>query len=358
MYSYLGLGLQLEYLIKKSLLDISELGDGVSRVGMHDLWREFSIAETKIGKLRDQRWIYLAQACPKLGESSPSGRCWENLKRMCFMHKGLMSLDELNFDYFCNVTVLKLVGEFSLSNIAIDIGGLKHLKSLEVKNSGNRKLPDISKLTSLRVACFGGNDKVDTITGLSSKLTNLQILDLGGCRSLRSVPGVTEIVALQELSLLGCDRLEELPDISKLTSLRVARFGGNDKVGTITGLSSKLTNLQILDLGGCRSLRSVPGVDEIVALQELSLLGCDRLEELPNLEKLVNLRRLNICGCDSLLRGCKSMDDLIFLEELRDRFGKLTDVSRMSNFHLFRHGYRFRVNCNLRKGSLEHIEPV
>ncbi|KAG0580767.1 hypothetical protein KC19_4G197800 [Ceratodon purpureus] len=246
------LGLQLAYLNKNSLVDISEFGGRLSRIGVHDLWREFSVAEAKVGKLRDQRWVYLAKACPELGENSPSGRCWENLKRMCFINDGLMSLDELNLDFFCNVTVLKLDGELSLLDRAIDLGGLKNLKSLEVKNSCNRKLPDLSKLTSLRVACFRGNDKVDTITGLNSKLTNLRILNLAGCRSLRSVPGVNELIALEELNLSGCDRLEKLPSLGKL----------------------------------------------------------------------VNLRRLDIFNCDSMIRHLKTIDDLIYLEEVRAEYKK------------------------------------
>ena len=90
--------LQLEGLKRKSLLE--DLGDGLSsRIGMHDLWRDFATLESKAGVFGGRSWVYEVQEPSAVEEGGgPSGGCWQNVKRMGFKGEfGLMSLKRINF---------------------------------------------------------------------------------------------------------------------------------------------------------------------------------------------------------------------------------------------------------------------
>lgn len=119
--------MQLERLKSKSLLE--SLGDGnKTRIGMHDLWRAFCMAETKYGELRSRRWVYETEKRSELVETSPSGSCWEKVERMA-LRRGL---NRVNFAHFSNVRVLKISGLCLTKNRVVDLSCLCHLKSLEV----------------------------------------------------------------------------------------------------------------------------------------------------------------------------------------------------------------------------------
>lgn len=122
-------GLQLERLKTKSLLErVGERRGGfdqvATRIGVHDLWGAFCVAETKSGELRQRRWVY--DGVPwelrfrhrlyeevnssELLEASPSGTGWENVKRMAFVDAKFRGLEKVKFTHFSNVTVLKISG--------------------------------------------------------------------------------------------------------------------------------------------------------------------------------------------------------------------------------------------------------
>ena len=57
---------------------------------MHDLWRAFCKAEAEHGELGCRRWVMQdAGQSSELLETSPSGSCWENVKRMCLADCGV-----------------------------------------------------------------------------------------------------------------------------------------------------------------------------------------------------------------------------------------------------------------------------
>jgi Leucine-rich repeat (LRR) protein len=282
--------LQLENLKRKSLLE--SFDDVSGTIYIHDLWIEFCKAETK---LKDPRSIRLEEdQCTDLGES------WKDLKRICFIDDGQINVNRL--PRFPNVTVLKLVGKYGWRNkepIVLDLRGMECLKSFE--------------LTSGLSFTYDNSNKD---YGLGS-LTNLEYLDWGGMAASReSIEKIGCLTKLQVLILMHF-RGENFPDISNLTSLRVVDFSFSEKVQTITGLNSRLTNLQLLDLWECKVLRSCPGVGDLVALKELDLSFCKKLKKLPSyLGKLSNLRKLHLDGCKSL-RSISGLSDLVSLEELK-----------------------------------------
>ncbi|KAG0559588.1 hypothetical protein KC19_10G116300 [Ceratodon purpureus] len=344
---------QLEYLKRRSLLE--SLGDGRTRMVMHDLWREFCVAEAAIGKFEDGRCLFVEEESSKLAETSPGpGGCWRNMRRMGFSNEGWRCLDGVEVDQFVNLLLLKVEsGSFSLGgSLELDVKGLRHLKSLEltpgilnrvncvgleslskltylrwdnyytlapdVEEIGSLrklqvlilggfkgdKLPDLSMLTSLRLVSFQGCSTVKTISGLGSKLTNIEFLSLRACYSLQQCPGVGDLYALVELDLAFCGQLKDVPCLRMLTRLRK------------------------LVIEGCQLLRAVPGLSDLVALEELWASGCTALEVLPDLRKLSKLRMLKCVGCSALkrwtcttpLRAVEQIDlrDCSSLEEMPD----------------------------------------
>ncbi|KAG0627859.1 hypothetical protein M758_2G233500 [Ceratodon purpureus] len=323
----------LERLRAKSLLE--RVGDGFKeRIGMHDLWRAFCVAETQGGKMGERRWVYEAVNCSsELVEASPSGSCWENVKRMAFLRDDPRSLEKADFGHFANVTVLKIFVKLDMSKkVVINLSGLIHLKSLEVWGSG---------------LC----DNL-IIQGLPKSLLFLGYDSKSPCESPPTEQFVRQIARLEDLQFLCLFRYKgrRLPDMRSMVSLRVARFYWCENAVTLAGLSSKLTNLRVLDLLCCEQLRSCPGVGDLVALEELSCSGCEGLERLPSLRKLTNLRKLNIDECD-LITEFLGLEDLVALEELhtsepwwrhfsRAPTLRLHDLSKLKNLRVLDLGDR------------------
>ncbi|KAG0588925.1 hypothetical protein KC19_2G278800 [Ceratodon purpureus] len=322
----------LERLRAKSLLE--RVGDGFKkRIGMHDLWRAFCVAESQGGEMGRRRWVYDAVNCgSELVEASPSGSCWENVKRMAFLYVNPRSLEKVDFGHFANVTVLKIFVKLDMSKkVVINISRLIHLKSLEVWGSG---------------LC----DNL-IIQGLPRSLLFLGYDSKSPSESPPTEQFVKQIACLEDLQflcLIGYPG-RRLPDMRSMVSLRVAKFHRCENAAKLTGLSSKLTNLQVLYMHRCMQLRSCPGVGDLVSLEELSCDGCERLERLPSLRKLRNLRKLDIRECD-LITELPGLEDLVALEELhtsepwwrhsRAPTLRLPDLSKLKNLRVLDLGDR------------------
>ncbi|KAG0601993.1 hypothetical protein M758_11G152900 [Ceratodon purpureus] len=334
----------LKGLQRKSLLE--NLGDGFSKVGIHDLWHEFAVMETTRGKYEHWRWLYyIAGHRSPLLESANLSVC-KNLQRiMCFgvslfdnwkegnteshfgkvtvlhldadpIQNGILDLtalmhlkslalnmkddgqiDIVGLGLLRNLGFLKILcKEISVSSVE-DIGCLTALQVLELKVGQCNKLPDLRKLTSLRVVSCNGFRGVETIAGLSSDLIHLKYLIIRSAISMSSFPGVDDVIGLQELDVSECYRLEELPNLQKLT------------------------NLQKLCLTRCKSIKGLPGFGSLVALQELLAYDCTQLTELPDMRELTHLRTL---WCNSL-KALPGLGELIALEKLGVDFQGVED---------------------------------
>lgn len=70
---------------------IEEVGDGTRRIGMHDLWREFAVMETKIWNRERHRWVYDVVDSSSLRTEEGGvvgarfGGGWVKLQRICMM---------------------------------------------------------------------------------------------------------------------------------------------------------------------------------------------------------------------------------------------------------------------------------
>ena len=211
----------MEKLKKKSLLE--DVGEGHwTKIGMHDLWREFCVAEANANKIRpdqDQRWMFLEEERGDLHSS------WDTLKRMRFLNEGWKGLEQVDFEACVHVSVLKVNIQWFVesSKLLLDLKGLKYLKSLELKAN------------KFHITCDG-----------FGSLKNLVVLKWWADKA--SSPCIEDIGSLTKLQVLEIKGFEgdQLPDLRKLTALQVVCFAHCDNVVTIRGLSSKLSNLRSL----------------------------------------------------------------------------------------------------------------
>lgn len=110
----------------------------------------------------------------------------------------------------------------------------------------------------------------------------LEVLNLNGCRNIRTVPTIKETIVFLNLSETS---IEELP----------ASIGSSH-------------SLEELELDNCKSLKNVPSnIFQLESLSHLSLSGCSSLKKIPDLEELKvegckSLQTLNLSGCSSLKR--------------------------------------------------------
>lgn len=277
----------LNHLKEKSLLE--DLGDGYTRIGMHDLWREFCIAKAKTKKFGSQRWMYLEEESGELHSSL------KDLKRMRFLNEGWKSLEEVNFKACENVSVLKVNVQWFVepSKITLNLKGMKHLKSLELKaNKFSITCDGFGSLKNLVVLRWWAEKAISTCIEDIGSLTKLHILEIKGFDG------------------------DNLPNLSMLSALQVVCFAHCDNVVTISGLSSNLSNLKSLCISRCSKLQECPGLDELYGLEELDLWGCNKLKGLPSVRLLKKLTRLNVSEC-IILREVPGLSDLVTLTELR-----------------------------------------
>ena len=330
--------LQLERLESRSLVE--RLGEGMNlRIGMHDLWRAFCEAEAERGELGCRRWVMQdARKSSELLETSPSGSCWENVKRMSLVYCGVRGVERVNFGHFVNVRVLRILGLCVTRKVVVDVSRLWQLKSLEVSGRFLHRLVLQGLPKSLIFVSI--DDDPDF-----SESTGMQFLgDLYKRWETRSKSSqwIREIGFLKELQYirLNCYGGGKLPDMRSMVSLRKVMFRWCESVVSVTGLSSKLTNLRVLDLTRCEELRTCHGVGDLVALEELDLGGCGKLKGLPNLQKLRNLRRLDI-SCCQLINEVPGLGDLVALEKFfagglylgRNDF-KVPDMRKLSHLQV------------------------
>ncbi|KAG0569871.1 hypothetical protein KC19_6G122400 [Ceratodon purpureus] len=311
---------RLNELRKRSLLE--ELGDGRSRIGMHDLWREFAVMEARRGEEESSHWVYEFNVGGGRGgraaESCMDDGGWENLRRISIDNSRVTCV---NFTHCSKVTVLRL-DDVNVANEVLDLRPLGRLKSLEIVSSeafGRNFLGDsdydlkvygIGELTNLVILSWLSvpNGSLSAVAEIA-RLTNLRILQL---RSHYSVKATTSTTL----------------DLQRLRYLQVMSVSVAGMV-SISGFSAMMTDLRFLDLGRCSELKSCVGVGDVDGLEVLIL--CGELEELPNLQKLRTLRKLDIRGCSSL-KAVPGLGSLVYLRELRGNrsLRELPDMSKLT----------------------------
>jgi internalin A len=277
------------------------------------------------------------------------------------------------------------------------IGCLKELQYLELNRYLGDKLPDMKRLISIQVAIFPWCENVATLTGLSSKLTNLKVLELVGCGQLQTCPDVGDLVQLEVLNCRLCAKLEGLPDLRKLSHLRklyislcylITELQGLDDLVALEEFHasccnmrklpdmSKLSKLQVLNIDGGSWKAIHPGIEKLTSLKKLKV-DFGRVVERPNLRWLTKLQKLSIDGCSMVelgalhqltmlgsltILGCEGVDvelpdlrSLIRLQMLRIVYSGFRNVMGLMNLSALEDLTFFRCDALERLPDMQRL---
>jgi Leucine-rich repeat (LRR) protein len=228
----------------------------------------------------------------------------------------LNSLTKVEYIYFNGIGV---------QNLPADLSGLTSLKSIYITENNQAgplmTIPDFSKLPSLRVIFLGLNGKtelakkerftsifsVDSLKVLAlynaqltandlaniKNLKQLEILDLGGNKTLTILPDLSSNKKIQQLNFRN-SVLEKLnPDIGELQDLRAVDLGYN-KLTTLPAEFGKLKKIRYLELSNNLITQLPASMEGLDMLEHLVLRGND-LTEIPEfVYKLKNLKELDL----------------------------------------------------------------
>lgn len=87
--------------------------------------------------MRNRQWVYERWACSDNSPSQkiPSGNCWETVERMAFVEVPRSDLHRVHFEYFSNVTTLKILVPAKKVDFTLDLRRLACVRSLEIWGS-------------------------------------------------------------------------------------------------------------------------------------------------------------------------------------------------------------------------------
>ncbi|KAG0556583.1 hypothetical protein KC19_11G064800 [Ceratodon purpureus] len=350
-----GIKEDLQILKRRSLVE--DLGDGFSRITLHDLYYEFAVNESQAMDFSERRWLFVdyeilskmigtvfpsTADIPEDLQRIPGLSCWPALRRIAICNSKILSLERTELQYCSNVVLLKLVNCPEIKRADLhDLGCLKFLEvdkcwKLEASSLG---IEGMRKLVWLR---WSGSSGIYRCFPDLSLLKSLRVLELVGEfwdspePLLSSFPGLEECVHLFELTLWGHDELVAFPDLSRMVSLQKVWFGWCMKASGLRGLSSKMTQLQELRLHYCSCIVELPGVEELVTLKKLQLQRLGIVTGwLPDLKKLTNLDDLRCSG--SKFKKSRRIKSSVHWEELRcDESDDLVELPDLSSLRALR----------------------
>ena len=206
--------------------------------------------------------------------------------------------------------------------------GLRQLYILHSRISSLAGLDNLSQLTVLNLSGCGS---LRSLPGLE-KLTQLTHLDLSHCRTLADISGLMNLTQLTSLNLSKCVMLSELPRLDKLTHLTSINLSGCICLTKLTGLD-ELTQLTSLNLRDCESLCELSSLENLTQLISLNLHWCSNLTSLSGLEKLNQLTSLDLRWCRKLisLLGLENMSQLTALNLSNcENLASLSGIENMS----------------------------
>ncbi|KAM1708906.1 hypothetical protein COP1_001857 [Malus domestica] len=161
------------------------------------------------------------------------------------------------------------------------------------------KFPDISDVMEKLSELYLDETAIKELHSSINKLTSLTILNLRGCRELKSMPSSIHMGSLQTFNLSGCSDLETFPDISGVMEKLSELYLDETAIRELPSSINKLTGLTVLDLSRCQELKSLPSSILMGSLRTLILSGCSMLEKFPDISDVMeNLLELYLDGTD------------------------------------------------------------
>ncbi|WCJ28599.1 Disease resistance protein (TIR-NBS-LRR class) family [Euphorbia peplus] len=203
---------------------------------------------------------------------------------------------------------------------------LVNLKEIDLHYARNLvEAPDLSRALNLEKMDFTGCTSLMEVPSSIQYLDKLGVLELSGCKSLRSFPSNIFLRSLRKLSVSRCSNLKIFPEISwNVKELYINGTAIEEVPSSIRNFSKLVT----LNMEKCSRIESLP--DSICELKSLRniYLGGSGIKELPlSIENMSGLELLylrqcknlvclpdGICNlkslCNLALYGCSKLDKL------------------------------------------------
>ncbi|KAF7851812.1 hypothetical protein BT93_L2657 [Corymbia citriodora subsp. variegata] len=248
----------------------------------------------------------------------------------------IISMPDLNSTP--NLEELDLHGCKNLERAHKSVANHAKLRRLNLEGCSNlHHLPDVLQSKNLQLLNLNDCSKLQRFPDIPDKIKGLQGLYLEGT-SIEELPASIEnLVSLENLDLRNCKKLANLPfSIYKLPNLMQLILSGCSKFIEFPKKEEDLSDshskmgfpkLQILDLGECPSINSMPDLDLTPNLEELDLHGCKNLERAhKSVANHAKLRRLNLEGCSNL----HHLPDVLQSKNLQ--LLNLNDCSKLQRF--------------------------
>ncbi|KAB2070548.1 hypothetical protein ES319_A08G162900v1 [Gossypium barbadense] len=228
--------------------------------------------------------------------------CIKGLKELVALEiTGSPLLKEMATDFFAEMTKLR---SLNLSALGIktlpDVFNLTALRRLTLRNCTYLvALPKLANLKDLEVFDVSGSSNLNRLQEKSfQSFHKLRFADFSGT-SIEKLPIVQKLENLTILLVRGCVRLSGLRFMKHLHKLKVLDVSGATKIKEIFyDCFTDTDNLKILDLSET-DIRFLP---ESLgkSLCDLKLKGCSKLERLLDTRNLTNLELLDLSDCSSL----------------------------------------------------------
>ena len=137
--------------------------------------------------------------------------------------------------------------------------------------------------------------RVHPSIGVHKKLT---LLNLEGCKNLKTLPKKFEMESLEILILSGCSKLKNIPEFGENMPRLLKLFLDGTAITKLPTSIGHLIGLASLNIRDCKSLMCLPSsFFNLKLLKDLDMSGCLKLERLPkNLGNIKSLEKLNVRG--------------------------------------------------------------
>ncbi|MBA0634774.1 hypothetical protein Godav_022101, partial [Gossypium davidsonii] len=136
------------------------------------------------------------------------------------------------------------------------------------------KALDFTTSPNLEILVLEGCTRLVYVRPSVGVLTRLKLLNLRGCKSLRSFPTKIGMESFEMLILSGCSKLQSFLEIDgKMECLLELCFDGTN-IKELPSSIGNLRRLKLLNLKDCKSLGILPIKIGMESLEIFTLSGC------------------------------------------------------------------------------------
>ncbi|XP_031257604.1 disease resistance protein RRS1-like [Pistacia vera] len=186
---------------------------------------------------------------------------------------------------------------------------------------------DVENLVSLVMPC----SKIK-ILNFVQQYDKLKHINLSNSKLLTRIQDLSMIPNVQSLILEGCTSLIKVFSSKKyLEKLAIINLRGCKSLKSFPNTSC-LKSLESLDLSSCQIPKSFGNLSQLSFLRKLFLVG-QNFELIPGIEKLSNLVTLHVCNCQRL-RSLPELSNLVELDVSNcQRLRSLPELSNLVTLH-------------------------